>query len=201
MHYVKRWMLLWKSSSRRMHPMHLKVQDNNNIMIVMQNQSYWTRGGEIMHSTFVGDVMSHTLEGQSSVQTNKRVNWLHLKIVCVNRAHPNHRRFVNLLNMERITYGNVDTAATPLALFVMGTYTFVNPVMIEIIFNARRGVEGVAEEIITYQHWRESGAEVGRIVHFQSPKGKLLTRMDPHVTVSKFIIALGVIPHLWGDML
>ena len=75
MHYEKRWMLLWKSSSRRMYPMHyLKVHDNNNIMIVMQNQSYWTRGGEIMHSTFVGDVMSHTLEGQSSVQTNKRVN-------------------------------------------------------------------------------------------------------------------------------
>jgi hypothetical protein len=102
--------------------------------------------------------------------------------------------------MERITYGNVDTAATMLALFVMGTYTFANPAMIETILIAR-GVEGVAGEIITYQHWRESGAKVGRIVHFQSPKGKLLTRMDPHVTVSKFIIALGVIPHLRGDML
>ena len=153
-----------------------------------------------MHFTFVGDAMSHTLEGQSSVQTNKRVNCKHLKIDCANRAHPNHRRFVNLLNMERITYGNVDTAATPLALFVMGTYTFANPAMIETILIAR-GVEGVAEEIITYQHWRESGAKVGRIVHFQSPKGKLLTRMDPHVTVSKFIIALGVIPHLRGDTL
>ena len=72
MHYEKRWMLLWKSSSRRMYPMHWKVHDN--IMIVMQNQSYWTRGGEIMHFTFAGDAMSHTLEGQSSVQTNKKVN-------------------------------------------------------------------------------------------------------------------------------
>ena len=117
---------------------------------------------------------------------------MHLKINCAHNVHQNHKRFVNLLNMERITYGNVDTAATPLALFVMGTYTFANPAMIEIIFNAR-GVEG---EIITYQHWRESGVEVGRIVHFQSPKGKLYIRMDPHVTVSKFIIALGVILHL-----
>jgi hypothetical protein len=71
MHYAKEWMLLWKSSSRQIYQRrHGKVHDT----ILMQKQSYWTKGGATMRSIYVEGAMNHTLEGQLSVRTNNRVS-------------------------------------------------------------------------------------------------------------------------------